>query len=162
MRYRSRGHVSLPVVIRIPCAGGTSTVEHHSESPEAIFTHTAGLRVVACADRADAFAMIHSRSNGVADALPFDRAKTLLEGTDVPLLGYGPLVRTCADSAIAAREDGRSIEVIDLRSLSPRRMPPCGRCGAAFAPCVRRTLADELAPRIGTLDRGTVHRSSLG
>ncbi len=48
MRYRSRGHLSLPVVIRIPCGGGIGAVEHHSESPEALFTHTAGLRVVAC------------------------------------------------------------------------------------------------------------------
>src|SRR6202049_4621187 len=55
MRYRSRGHVSLPVVIRIPCGGGRGGVEHHSESPEAMFAHTAGLRVVACGDPADAY-----------------------------------------------------------------------------------------------------------
>src|SRR5579863_6842717 len=58
MRYRSRGNVSLPVVIRIPCGGGIGAVEHHSESPEVFFAHTAGLRVVACADAADAFTMI--------------------------------------------------------------------------------------------------------
>ena len=58
MRYRSRGNVSLPVTIRIPCGGGIGAVEHHSESPEMMFAHTAGLRVVACADAADAFAMI--------------------------------------------------------------------------------------------------------
>ena len=58
MRYRSRGNVSLPVVIRIPCGGGIGAVEHHSESPEVLFAHTAGLRVVACADAADAFTMI--------------------------------------------------------------------------------------------------------
>src|SRR5258707_12055984 len=58
MRYRSRGRVKLPVVIRIPFGGGIGAVEHHSESPEVFFAHTAGLRVVACADAADAFAMI--------------------------------------------------------------------------------------------------------
>src|ERR1700729_3946505 len=58
MRYRSRGNVSLPVVIRIPFGGGIGAVEHHSESPEVFFAPTAGLRVVACADPADAFAMI--------------------------------------------------------------------------------------------------------
>src|SRR5262249_39080786 len=58
MRYRSRGQVSLPVVIRIPVGGGIGAVEHHSESPEVFFAHTAGLRVVACADPAEAFTMI--------------------------------------------------------------------------------------------------------
>src|ERR1700736_624565 len=128
MRYRSRGHVSLPVVIRIPCGGGIGAVEHHSESPEVLFTHTAGLRVVACADAADAFAMIQQSiscddpviffepkrrywdkgevdtANGVADALPFDRAKTALEGTDVTLLTYRPLGRPRTESAMAAPE----------------------------------------------------------
>src|SRR6201991_5251185 len=58
MRYRSRGQVALPVVIRIPFGGGIGAVEHHSESPEVLFAHTAGLRVVACSDAADAFTMI--------------------------------------------------------------------------------------------------------
>src|SRR6201987_3757434 len=58
MRYRSRGKVSLPVTIRIPFGGGIGAVEHHSESPEMFFVHTAGLRVVACAAPADAFAII--------------------------------------------------------------------------------------------------------
>jgi 2-oxoisovalerate dehydrogenase E1 component beta subunit len=58
MRYRSGGRVALPIVIRIPFGGGIGAVEHHSESPEAYFAHTPGLRVVACADPADAFAMI--------------------------------------------------------------------------------------------------------
>src|SRR5450756_2953966 len=57
IHHRSRGLVSLPVVIRIPFGGGIGAVEHHSESPEVFFAHTAGLRVVACADPADAFAI---------------------------------------------------------------------------------------------------------
>ena len=57
-RLRSLGRVSMPVVIRIPCGGGIGAVEHHSESPEAYFVHTAGLRVVACSGPADAYTMI--------------------------------------------------------------------------------------------------------
>jgi pyruvate dehydrogenase E1 component beta subunit len=179
MRYRSRGHISLPVVIRIPCGGGIGAVEHHSESPEAVFAHTAGLRVVACADAVDAFAMIQQSiscddpviffepkrrywdkgevdvASGVANALPLDRAKIALEGTDVTLLTYGPLVRTCLESALAAREDARSVEVIDLRSLSPLDMETIGasvrrtgRCVVAHEAPVYAGFGAEIAARI--------------
>jgi len=179
MRYRSLGRISLPVVIRIPCGGGIGAVEHHSESPEMIFAHTPGLRVVACADAGDAFAMIQQSissddpviffepkrrywdkaevdvASGLASALPFDRAKIALEGTDVTLLSYGPLVRTCLESAIAAREDGRSIEVIDLRSLSPLDMEAIcasvrrtGRCVLAHEAPVYAGLGAEIAARL--------------
>src|SRR6266568_3249666 len=144
MRYRSRGQVSLPVVIRIPCGGGIGAVEHHSESPEILFAHTAGLRVVACSDAAD-----------VAGALPFDRSRVALEGTDVTLLCYGPLVRTCLESAAAAREDGRGIEVVDLRSLSPLDMDTItasvrktGRCVVAHEAPVFAGLGAEIAARV--------------
>ncbi|HEY6310123.1 MAG TPA: alpha-ketoacid dehydrogenase subunit beta [Streptosporangiaceae bacterium] len=184
MHYRSRGHISLPVVIRIPFGGGIGAVEHHSESPEAMFAHTAGLRVVACADAADAFAMIQQSvscddpviffepkrrywdkgevdvASGVANALPLDRAKIALEGTDVTLLTYGPLVRTCLESALAAGEDGpnpggRSIEVIDVRSLSPLDMETIsasvrrtGRCVVAHEAPVYGGLGAEIAARV--------------
>src|SRR6201996_5757375 len=131
MRYRSQGQVALPVVIRIPFGGGIGAVEHHSESPEALFAHTAGLRVVACADPADAYAMIQLAiasddpviffepkrrywDKGEVDtaaplsaALPLDQARTVRPGTDVTLLSYGPLVRTCLEAASAAEQDGR-------------------------------------------------------
>ncbi|HTX26812.1 MAG TPA: alpha-ketoacid dehydrogenase subunit beta [Streptosporangiaceae bacterium] len=179
MRYRSRGHVSLPVVIRIPCGGGIGAVEHHSESPEVVFAHTAGLRVVACADPADAFTMIQQSissddpviffepkrrywdkgevevASGLAGALPFDRAKVALEGTDVTLLCYGPLVRTCLEAAIAARDDGRSIEVVDLRSLSPLDVDTVcasvrrtGRCVVAHEAPVYAGFGAEIAARV--------------
>jgi pyruvate dehydrogenase E1 component beta subunit len=179
MRYRSRGHVSLPVTIRIPCGGGIGAVEHHSESPEAMFAHTAGLRVVACADPSDAFTMIQQSissddpviffepkrrywdkgevdvASDLADALPFDRAKIALEGTDVTLVSYGPLVRTCLESALAARGDGRSIEVVDARSLSPldedticASVRRTGRCVVAHEAPVYGGLGAEIAARI--------------
>jgi pyruvate dehydrogenase E1 component beta subunit len=182
MRYRSRGQISLPVVIRIPCGGGIGAVEHHSESPEVLFTHTAGLRVVACADPADAFAMIQQSiscddpviffepkrrywdkgevdtADGLAAALPLDRAKVALEGTDVTLLCYGPLVRTCLESAIAAGKEeagARSVEVIDLRSLSPLDMDTIGasvrktgRCVVAHEAPVYAGFGAEIAARV--------------
>jgi pyruvate dehydrogenase E1 component beta subunit len=179
MRYRSRGQIALPVVIRIPCGGGIGAVEHHSESPEVLFAHTAGLRVVACADSADAFAMIQQSiscedpviffepkrrywdksevdtAGGLAVALPMDRARIVLEGSDVTLLSYGPLVRTCLESAIAARADGRSIEVIDLRSLSPLDVETVsdsvrktGRCVIAHEAPVYGGFGAEIAARV--------------
>ena len=143
MRYRSLGKLSLPVVIRIPCGGGIGAVEHHSESPEVLFVHTPGLRVVACGDPADAYTMIQQSvtcddpviffepkrrywdksevdtADGVAGALSLSKARTLVSGTDVTVIAYGPMVKTCAEAAIAASAEGKSLEVIDLRTLSP-------------------------------------------
>jgi 2-oxoisovalerate dehydrogenase E1 component beta subunit len=179
MRYRSRGHLSLPVVIRIPCGGGIGAVEHHSESPEALFTHTGGLRVVACGDPADAFAMIQLAINsddpviffepkrrywqkaevdtagGVAAAPPLGKAKTVVSGTDATVLCYGPMVRTCAEAAMAAASDGRSLEVIDLRSLSPldtdtifESVRRTGRCVVVHEAPVTGGLGAEIAARV--------------
>ena len=141
MRARGGGKVALPVVIRIPFGGGIGAVEHHSESPEAYFAHTAGLRVVACAQAVDAYWMIQQaiasddpviffepkrrywEKAQLDPELPPDlglfEARMVRGGTDVTLLAYGPMVKTCLDAALAAEEEGISLEVIDLRSLSP-------------------------------------------
>jgi 2-oxoisovalerate dehydrogenase E1 component beta subunit len=143
LRLRSLGNVSVPVVVRIPFGGGIGAVEHHSESPEAYFAHTAGLRVVACGNPLDAYTMIQQAvtcddpviffepkrrywdrgevdtSLDVTEAHPFDRARIAVPGNNVTVLAYGPMVKTCAEAATAAAEEGRSLEVIDLRSLSP-------------------------------------------
>ena len=179
MRYRSGGNVALPIVIRIPFGGGIGAVEHHSESPEAYFAHTPGLRVIACADPADAFAMIQlavaaddpvvffepkrrywdkgeiDTTAPLESALPIDQARIVLPGDDVTLLCYGPLVRSCVEAAIAAREDGRSIEVIDLRSLSPidvatitASVARTGRCVVAHEAPVYAGLGAEIAARV--------------
>jgi 2-oxoisovalerate dehydrogenase E1 component subunit beta len=179
MRYRSRGNVILPVVIRIPCGGGIGAVEHHSESPEALFTHTGGLRVVSCSDPVDAFAMIQQSilcddpviffepkrryweraevdiAGGLAEALPLSQAKTVVSGTDVTLLGHGPMVKTCVAVAVAASEEGRSVEVIDLRSLSPldtetifESVRRTGRCVVAHEAPVTGGLGAEIAARV--------------
>ena len=179
MRYRSRGSVALPVVIRIPFGGGIGAVEHHSESPEALFAHTAGLRVVACSSGPDAFTMIQQaiRSDdpviffepkrrywekadvdttaSVADALPMDAARTVAEGTDITLLAYGPMVKVALAAAAAAGEDGHSVEVIDLRSLSPLDMNRVsasvrrtGRCVVVHEAPVFGGLGAEIAARV--------------
>ena len=179
MRYRSKGRVKLPVTIRIPCGGGIGAVEHHSESPEVLFVHTAGLRVVACADASDAFTMIQQSiscddpviffepkrrywdkgevdtAGGLASALSMGRARVAMAGTDVTLLTYGPLVRTAIEAALAARQDGRSVEVLDLRSLSPldidtitASVRKTGRCVVAHEAPAYAGLGAEIAARI--------------
>ncbi len=148
MHFRSRGKVRLPMVIRIPFGGGIGAVEHHSESPEAYFSHTAGLKVVACSNPADAYWMIQQAiasddpiiflepkrrywekgevdtASELATQEPLHSSKVVRPGNDVTVLAYGPMVRTALDAAKAAEEDGRSLEVIDLRSLSPLDMGP--------------------------------------
>jgi len=142
MRARSLGKIKLPLVIRIPVGGGIGAVEHHSESNEAYFAHTAGLRVVACSNPEDAFWMIqqaiesddpvifyepkrryHEKGEvdlAAASALrPLFQAAIARAGDDLTLATYGPMVKVCLDAATAAAEEGRSLEVIDLRSLSP-------------------------------------------
>jgi 2-oxoisovalerate dehydrogenase E1 component beta subunit len=167
------------VVIRIPCGGGIGAVEHHSESPEAYFVHTAGLRVVACSGPADAFTMIQqsiasddpviffepkrrywdkAEVDTAADlsaALPLTSAQTVAEGGDVTVVTYGPLVRTCVEAAVAAREDGRALDVIDLRSLSPldigtvvASVRKTGRCVVVHEAPVTAGLGAEIAARV--------------
>jgi 2-oxoisovalerate dehydrogenase E1 component beta subunit len=140
MRARTAGNVPMPVVIRIPVGGGIGAVEHHSESNEAYFAHTAGLRVVCCSNPQDARWMLteavtnpdpvifyepkrrywdKAEVSDTGSELPFDRARTARPGSDLTLVTYGGLVRTCLEAATAAVEDGLELEVIDLRSLSP-------------------------------------------
>lgn len=139
LHARSLGYVKMPLVIRIPFGGGIGAVEHHSESNEAYFAHTAGLRVVAVSNPHDAHWMIQQAietddpvvfyepkrrywdKGEVGDGPSGDlsSARVLREGTDVTLLAYGPMVKTCLQAAEAAAEEGRNLEVIDLRSLSP-------------------------------------------
>jgi 2-oxoisovalerate dehydrogenase E1 component beta subunit len=140
MHYRSKGNVSLPVTIRIPFGGGIGAVEHHSESPEAYFSHTAGLKVVACSNPADGFHMIQqavasddpviflepkrrywekAEVDTSATPDPLHQARVVRAGSDLTIAAYGPMVKVALDAATAAEDDGRQLEVVDLRSLSP-------------------------------------------
>jgi 2-oxoisovalerate dehydrogenase E1 component beta subunit len=148
MHYRSGGRVRLPVVVRIPFGGGIGAVEHHSESPEAYFVHTAGLKVVTCANPVDAYWMIQQAiasddpivflepkrrywekaevelTGSPADAYPLHAARVIRPGSDCTVLAYGPMVRVALDAATAAEPDGRQLEVFDLRTLSPLDLGP--------------------------------------
>jgi 2-oxoisovalerate dehydrogenase E1 component beta subunit len=140
MRNRTKGHVSLPMVIRIPCAGAIGGVEHHSDSSEAYWAATPGLTVVMPSNPADAYSMLREAIDSDDPVVfmepksrywskatlelpvrtaPMNRAEVVREGTDVTLIAYGPTVRTALDAAAAAESEGLSIEVVDLRSLSP-------------------------------------------
>jgi 2-oxoisovalerate dehydrogenase E1 component beta subunit len=140
VHYRSAGHVRLPVTIRIPFGGGIGAVEHHSESPEAYFVHTAGLKVVACSNPVDGYFMIQ-QAIALDDPViflepkrrywekaeldptitpdPLHAARVVRLGRDATVAAYGPMVRVALDAATAAEEDGTDLEVIDLRTLSP-------------------------------------------
>ena len=137
---RSLGQVKMPITVRIPYGGGIGAVEHHSESPEAYFVHTAGLKVVTCSNPSDAYWMLRQSiedddpviffepkrrywAKGDVDTeaipAPMHRAHVVRPGRDATLVAYGPMVATALDAARAAAEDGSELEVIDLRSLSP-------------------------------------------
>ena len=141
LRSRSRGAITMPVVVRIPMGGGIGAVEHHSESNEAYFAHTMGLKVVFCSNPNDAYWMIqqaiesddpvifyepkrryHEKGEVDLENPPseglFD-ARVVREGRDLTIACYGPMVRTCVEAAAVAESEGRSLEVIDLRSVSP-------------------------------------------
>jgi len=143
LHYRTQGAVKMPITIRVPFGGGIGAAEHHSESPEAYFTHTSGLRVIAVSNPQDAYSLIRQaiasddpvlyfepkrRYHAKGEVIPelgasMERATIVAPGTDVTLVTYGPLVPTARDAALAAADEGVSIEVIDLRSLSPVDYP---------------------------------------
>ena len=140
LTYRYEGALSLPVVIRIPYGGHIGAVEHHQESPEAYFAHTPGLRVVSPATSHDAYWMIQDAisspdpviflepksrywQKGDVDTssrqAPMDRSVVVREGTDVTLIGHGAMVSMLLQAAEVADSEGTSVEIVDLRSLSP-------------------------------------------
>ncbi len=137
---RSEGFLQMPVVIRVPYGGGIGAVEHHSESPEAYFAHTAGLRVVSPSNPNDAYWMIQQAIQSPDPVLFFEpkrrywqkgqvdldqqpiglhSAVTLKPGADVTIATYGPMVVTALQAAEIAAQEGINIEVIDIRSMSP-------------------------------------------
>ncbi|MGN6473567.1 MAG: alpha-ketoacid dehydrogenase subunit beta [Mycobacteriales bacterium] len=176
MHYRSSGNVKLPITIRIPYGGGIGAVEHHSESPEAYFAHTAGLKVVTCSNPADAYWMIQQavasddpivffepkrrywdKAEVDADSSPADlwSARIARSGTDATVITYGPSVRTCLEASAAAAGEGRELEVVDLRALSPidwdtvfTSVRKTGRAIVVAEAPVYASLAAEVAARV--------------
>jgi pyruvate dehydrogenase E1 component beta subunit len=137
---RHQGDQSFPVVIRIPYGGHIGAIEHHQESPEAYLAHTSGLRVISPATPNDGYHMIQQaiQSNdpviflepkarywpkGDVDTdgtpAPMHRSRVVRTGTDVTVVGHGAMVAMLLDAAEVAAGEGISLEVVDLRSLSP-------------------------------------------
>lgn len=177
MYARTRGKVTLPVVIRVPYGGGIGSVEHHSESPEALFAHTAGIRIMTPSSPHDAYWMIQEACElddpviffepkrrywlrGEVDtqnreAAP-DQAMVVREGTDATLLAWGPVVPTALAAAAALETEDLDIEVIDLRSLNPidfdaieASVAKTGRLVIAHEAPTFQGLGAEIAARIG-------------
>lgn len=140
MRNRHEGGVTMPIVIRIPYGGHIGSIEHHQESPETYFAHTPGLRVVSPSNPHDAYWMMQeaiasddpiiffepkSRYWPKGEVLlggssaPLHVSRVVRAGTDVTVLGHGAMVSVLLQAADIAAAEGISLEVIDLRSLSP-------------------------------------------
>ncbi|MBN6057664.1 alpha-ketoacid dehydrogenase subunit beta [Nonomuraea sp. RK-328] len=141
LRNRTRGRLSLPMVIRIPYAGGIGGVEHHCDSSEAYYAHTPGLKVVTPATADDAYWLLRDAiadpdpvifmepkrlywakgetSSGDRRAAGFGQAAVVREGRDATLVAYGPSVPVALQAAEAAAQDGLALEVVDLRTIVP-------------------------------------------
>jgi len=139
-RFRTKATASMPVVMRIPFGGAVGAAEHHSESPEVYYAHTAGLKVVVPSTPLDAFNLLvrsirdpdpvvflepksryWSKESGEFDAggLPIGASRVVREGEHATLISWGGMVHRCLEAAAAAEEDGVGVEVLDLRSLVP-------------------------------------------
>ena len=176
---RSEGHLSMPVVVRIPYGGGIGAVEHHSESPEAYFSHTPGLRVISPSNSNDAYWMIQQAIESNDPVIFFEPkrrywqkgmvnldtppsgmhdANVIREGTQVTLVSYGPMIPTALQAAEVAAAEGTSIEVIDLRSMSPidfgtiiNSVKKTGRLVVASEASTSFSVSAEIAAKVAEL-----------
>lgn len=141
MQHRSRGKFTVPMVIRFPYGGGINALEHHSDSPEALYGHIPGLKVVVPSTPHDAkglliaaiesedpvifmepkrvYRAIKQEVSEEKYALPLGKARVVREGTDITVIAFGALVRECQKAISMADESGISVELIDLRSVYP-------------------------------------------
>ena len=176
---RSEGFFEMPVVIRIPYGGGIGAVEHHSESPEAYFAHTPGLRVVSPSNANDAYWMIQQAIESRDPVMFFEpkrrywqkgqvnldqapmslhSAATVRQGSDVTIATYGPMVVTALQAAQNAAAEGINIEVIDIRSMSPIDFGPIvesvkrtGRLIVTHEASTFVSISSEIAAKIAEL-----------
>lgn len=136
---RTKGAVQLPMVIRIPFGGGIGGVEHHCDSSEAYYAHTPGLTVVSPSTPQEAYSLLRAAidspdpvvflepkrlywSKGEVDptiTASLGEASIVRDGTDVTLIAYGPSVQIALDAAEALADEGRSAQVVDVRTLAP-------------------------------------------
>ncbi|GAB3703373.1 alpha-ketoacid dehydrogenase subunit beta [Amycolatopsis oliviviridis] len=179
LHYRTQGKIKMPIVIRVPFGGGIGAVEHHSESPESLFAHIPGLKVVSVSNAVDAYwgiqqaiksddpilffepkKLYHSgamKSEVDTDTTPDElfKSRVVREGTTATVVAYGPSVKVALDAATAAEDEGKSLEVIDLRTLSPLDLEPVfesvrktGRLIALSEAPSESSLTSEIAARV--------------
>jgi len=177
LRTRTRGRIACPMVVRSPCGGGIRAIEHHSESPEAMFAHIPGLRVVVPSSPGQAYGLLlaairdpdpvvfleptrlyRAFKEDVADdgaALPLDRAFIAREGADVTLIAWGAMLREALDAAAALAEQGTEAEVIDVPTLKPldgetilASVAKTGRCIIAHEAPLTGGFGGEIAARL--------------
>lgn len=178
MRARSAGRIRLPVTVRIPVGGGIGAIEHHSESIEAYFCHTPGLRVVTCSSPVQAFAALRASiacddpviflepkrlywdkgevdTQAPPDEAAINTSEVVRAGDDITIVTYGSTVPLALTAAEVASTEGRSVEVIDLRTLTPLDLEPVlesvrrtGRAVVLHEAPTRVGLGAEIAARI--------------
>ncbi|MEA5359692.1 alpha-ketoacid dehydrogenase subunit beta [Amycolatopsis sp., V23-08] len=179
LHYRTQGKIKMPVVIRVPFGGGIGAVEHHSESPESLFAHIPGLKVVSISNAVDAYwgiqeaiksddpilffepkRLYHSGAlraeiDVAGTPAPVFSSQVVREGTTATVVAYGPSVKVALDAAAAAADEGKSLEVIDLRTLSPLDLGPVfesvrktGRLIALSEAPSESSLTSEIAARV--------------
>jgi 2-oxoisovalerate dehydrogenase E1 component beta subunit len=140
---RTSGACNMQLVIRMPYGGNIGAVEQHSESPETYYVHTSGLKVVTPSNPTDAYGLLRAAIEDPdpviflepkarywmrqevdlpAPSLPLDRARVACQGSDATVIAYGPTVQTALAAAEISGGEGRTLEVVDLRSLSPLDM----------------------------------------
>ena len=174
---RHDGKISMPIVIRVPYGGHIGAIEHHQESPEAYFAHTPGLRVVAPSTANDAYWMMQqairsddpvlffepkakywqkSEVDTSAPAAALHETRIARTGTDVTVVGFGAMVTTLMQAAEIAESEGVSLEVVDLRSISPIDYGPLlesvkrtGRLVVAQEAPGNASVASEIAAHVG-------------
>jgi 2-oxoisovalerate dehydrogenase E1 component beta subunit len=176
MGNRTQGAVRLPIVIRIPYGGGIGGVEHHCDSSEAYYVHTPGLTVVAPATPQDAYSLLRAAiefpdpvvvlepkklywSKGEVDTslrAEIGQARVVREGTDATLIAYGTSVQVALDAATAAEAEGRSLQVVDVRTLTPfddatvmAAVKSTGRAVVIAEASGFASVAAEIAARVG-------------
>lgn len=177
LRTRTRGRLTCPLVVRSPCGGGIRALEHHSESPEAMFAGIPGLRTVLPSSPRRAYGLLlaairdpdpvvfleptrlyRATKEDVADdgeALPLDRCFILTEGRDLTIVTWGGMVPEALEAAVSLGERGIGAEIIDVATLKPldaetilRSVAKTGRCVIVHEAPVTGGYGGEIAAQI--------------
>ena len=183
LRTRTRGRLTCPLVVRSPAGGGIRAIEHHSESPEAMFAHVPGLRVVVPSSPARAYGLLlaairdpdpvvfleptrlyRAAREEVEDdgaALPLDRCFVLREGSDITFVTWGAMIKETLAAADTLAGEGISVEVIDVATLKPldndsvvASVAKTGRCVIIHEAPLTGGFGAEIAARIA--ERGLI------